>query len=157
MAAARPEDIRSHMQSLEQQLDQLRSAAPAEAYRHKAEELARARQMYEDQMSRVTAIAPPVLTMEEAEMRKVFAKLGVPRMKGINQMQQMQPATATNIAEIFTETAKWHRAAIKVFEYMGAQMNMDLFKDDPEAKRLYERMMVEGFRKLHAEAENYFR
>lgn len=151
MATASPENIRSHMQSLEQQLDQLRSAAPAEAYRHKAEELARIRQMYEDQMSKV--ISPPILTMEEAEMRKVFAKIGISRTKSVN---QMAPATAANIAEIFTATAKWHRAAIKVFEYMGAQMNMDLFKDDPEAKRLYERVMVEGFRKLHSEAENFF-
>jgi hypothetical protein len=54
---------------------------------------------------------------------------------------------------ILRETRKWHIAMAKVFEYIEAQLNMDLFKDDPKAKQIFEQWMVKGLQSMHKEAD----
>lgn len=56
-------------------------------------------------------------------------------------------------AEIFAQTIKWHLAMAKVFEYMQTQINFDPFKSDPEAKHIFERVLLGGYSQLHSEAE----
>jgi hypothetical protein len=48
--------------------------------------------------------------------------------------------------------AAYHKALIKVFEFLAAQMSLDLFKDDPIAKQVYERIIDGGYYQLSREA-----
>lgn len=96
----------------------------------------------------------PPMTVPEAEMLKAIGKtgIGMPMTIKNNPWGQIE-----NIADIFLETTKWHKACIEVFEYMAAQTNMDLFKNNPEAKQVFERVMMKGFQALHNEANGGYR
>lgn len=84
-----------------------------------------------------------------AEMLKAMRQMGIPP---VPTPQNFDPPTPSNIAARFAETAKWHKAAIEVFEFMQAQINMDLFAKNPEAKLIYHRIMLAGYHALHNEA-----
>lgn len=78
-------------------------------------------------------------------MRKVG--MAVPRDVMINDRGFTEPE------RIFNETRKWHLAAAKVFEYMEAQIHMDLFKGDVEATTIFRQILIKGFTALHHEAD----
>lgn len=56
------------------------------------------------------------------------------------------------IKENIGETVKWHKAFVKVFEFIEAQLNIDLFNDDPEAKAIYISWAGRGLMALRDEA-----
>jgi hypothetical protein len=145
---ANREQLQQEIYMIQQRMAQLEGEpeVKALAYRHMQEVMA-AKQA--ELATRSKQDRPPDPDYEM--MKKAIRQLGPPMTRGAT-----YPPTPPSIAEQFSETAKWHKAAIKVFEFMAAQMNMDLFKDDPEATKIFNRMMVAGYRALHDEARGDF-
>jgi hypothetical protein len=59
-------------------------------------------------------------------------------------MNYDRPKSIEKIAEELRSAAEWHAAMMKVVDYVTAQMSLDMFKDDPKAKALYERILRYG-------------
>lgn len=91
---------------------------------------------------------PPAQSATEVEMRQAIRTIGagIPKNAIIDQWGIVEPQ------KIFESTRKWHLAAAKVFEYCEAQLNMDLFKGDPEATQIFKQLIVKGFQALQNEA-----
>lgn len=87
----------------------------------------------------------PLTPFQEALM-----KVGAPRCNVYSNRNNGD--VVLSIKEHMAETAKWHRAMIKVYEYMEAQLNMDLFKDDPESKAIYTSWISKGLMAMRDEA-----
>lgn len=104
----------------------------------------------EDISARRAMTQPPTL-VDPASLEAAMKRVGI--AAPINQQMRTKPngAVILNPQNVFAETRKWHIAAAKVFEFLEAQLNMDLFKDDPEATEIYQAIIVKGFRALNAE------
>lgn len=94
---------------------------------------------------------PPIMhtgrtDSEAAMMKKALNQVGLPPWQISNDGTVPMPA------DLFASTIKWHRATITVFEYLQAQVNFDPFKSDPEAKRIFERILINGYTQLQNEA-----
>ncbi len=85
--------------------------------------------------------------VHDTMMKKALKQVGFPP-------DSIHPVQAS---EIFAETIKWHLATVKVFEYMQAQLNFDPFKSDPEAKKIFERILLGGYLQLQNEASGTFK
>lgn len=96
-------------------------------------------------------VAPEKIPPELVEAFKALQRVGQAPFSGYN---ILGPPGPVNIAQVFVDTLEWHRATIKVFEYMAAQMHMDLFKDDPKAQKLFNSIMMRGFQAVHNEAQH---
>jgi hypothetical protein len=46
------------------------------------------------------------------------------------------------------DLAQYHKAAIEVYEYLHAQLNMDPFKEKPEQKAFYEAIIRAGLKSV---------
>lgn len=95
--------------------------------------------------------APPPMAVDPASLHAAVRRVGV----AIPANQQVRTRANGDVLlkpqGVFAETRKWHIAAAKVFEFMEAQLNMDLFKDDPEATEIYQAIIMKGFHALHSE------
>lgn len=110
------------------------------------------------QDARIKAMAAPVptenISQMEKQMRDVLRKIGA----GAPKDAKVDPWGLVEPQKIFEGTRKWHLAAARVFEYFEAQLNMDLFKGDPEATQIFRQLIVKGFQVLQNEANaNYGR
>jgi hypothetical protein len=90
--------------------------------------------------------APPLRT----PFQEALVKVGMPRVDIYNSMANGD--VVLSVKEHMAETVKWHRAMIKIYEFMEAQLNIDLFKDDPEAKAIYTSWISKGLMALRDEA-----
>lgn len=87
----------------------------------------------------------------DKKLAEVFGQIGSANPFSISQGVECPPA------DVVIETVEWHKAAIEVFEYMSAQMSLDLFKSNPKAKQIWERIIMSGYRQLHNEATGAYR
>lgn len=94
------------------------------------------------------------MTATEVMIRDVMRKVGVVMPKTYS---GAIGAEAISYADAMIETAKWHVAMGKVTEYLAAQLKMDLFKDDPESKQIFERVILHGFHNLVNQAQGGYR
>lgn len=116
------------------------------------EALMRAAQSYGQQGYGQNVIAPPAPAKPapRTPFQEALVKVGMPRSDIYS--SRANGDVVLSIKEHMAETVKWHRAMIKVYEFMEAQINMDLFKDDPESKAIYTSWVSKGLMALRDEA-----
>lgn len=138
------------MSNHEQQL--LNEIAMLEARGGDAVQVEQYRRLVQE-LSKVQVPPPPPPALPFHPMDHVLEQVGI----GQGTMYQNSSGAPVTMADTLVNSVKWHKAAIKVFEFMAAQLDMDLFKDDLEAKQIYQRIIGSGYRQIHLEAQGIFR
>lgn len=112
------------------------------------------RAQFDQAMSYQTGALLPNISASTAAptgpFHEAMRQVGMPRNDVYS--QKTNGDVVLSVKEHLTETVKWHKAMIKVFEFMEAQLNIDLFKDDAEAKAIYTAWISKGLMRLRDEA-----
>lgn len=104
-----------------------------------------------EDISAKRAMTQPPTLVDPVSLEAAMKRIGIAAPRNQEMRTRPNGDVAVSPQGIFAETRKWHIAAAKVFEFLEAQINMDLFKDDPEANEIYQAIIVKGFRALNVE------